>query len=1096
MYKVTCITDGIEYVLHSPLSQEYKLIGPKLTMECNHSGTLEFQMPYNHPNLSNLRQMQSEIFVYESGEPDPLWVGRMLTSNEDVYKTGTATCEGILGYLLDSQIGQYLNQAGVRPFLQMLIDNHNTRTNARKHFRLGNVTVQDDNDYIYREQEEGNYTSTLDTINENLIGKLGGFLQIRFANGERFIDYIDTAPAARQTIRFGENLIDFARSIPSDTLATAIIPLGAEYETKTGSGDEEETVTHKLNITGYQATEYHPAGADYVYLPEAVARFGYIYKTEEWSDVTLQQNLYSKALARLREISDLYSQLDISAADLSVIDNSLRPFRVGESVRVTSPPHSVDQTYMVNRIEYDIADPGNTKLSLGGMAATYTRSISDREKRDVAESAERQNRIRELNDEIKTNRDQIEATIEAVQESMTETFSEDLGALQQELEQDLSDLDDAVQERLSALQRSMGDSVSSLQREIDDDVAAAKAQIEREIAEASDLLAGENGGNIVIDRDASGKPTQILVLNAASVDQATSMIVLNQTGFGFRTRASTSAQWGQYKNAWTIDGNLVAQFITAVGTVTAGSIGGWTIGENTISKQIDDTHSMTISAVNGIMFQSGSNILRINQTGIAFSNNGGTTWTTGWNVNGSFVAQFITAVGTVTAGSIGGWTIGENTISKTIDSTHQIVISPTNGISFRSGNNWIRISQAGLAFSSDNGSTWKNAWTVDGTLSADFVTACQVTTGKIAGWNIGETMFWNGSVGDDDYISISPRSGLQIGKGFSVSKYGEVEIINGEIDLGEGNFTVDDEGVLSAQEGRIGDWEISDGDLILKESSGRQVWLDKDGMTFYDKNGNLKAAYNDDGLGIYKNYSSGQYYFNVYANGTLEVRPGYGESKLIVNASQNMFQIASGKHLCLDSDFVELKWSTRSILMDTDGTTILGGSGNGWIRVTANTARMESEKGSVVVNANGLTLVTGRQTTSHSGNLYISGSGVAYFANEGGSSRKIKKDVKEIEAEKLRPERLYDIEVIQFKYKDELLDADDENIGKDLPGFIVEELDKIYPAAVQKDDPEESKNWTWSPVRIIPPMLKLIQDQHKELERLKTRMEDIERRVN
>ena len=376
------------------------------------------------------------------------------------------------------------------------------------------------------------------------------------------------------------------------------------------------------------------------------------------------------------------------------------------------------------------------------------------------------------------------------------------------------------------------------------------------------------------------------------------------------------------------------------------------------------------------------------------------------------------------------------------------------------------------------------------------MTACQVTTGKIAGWNIGETMFWNGSVGDDDYISISPRSGLQIGKGFSVSKYGEVEIINGEIDLGEGNFTVDDEGVLSAQEGRIGDWEISDGDLILKESSGRQVWLDKDGMTFYDKNGNLKAAYNDDGLGIYKNYSSGQYYFNVYANGTLEVRPGYGGSELIVNDSQNMFQIASGKHLCLDSDFVELKWSTRSILMDTDGTTILGGSGNGWIRVTANTARMESEKGSVVVNANGLTLVTGRQTTSHSGNLYISGSGVAYFANEGGSSRKIKKDVKEIEAEKLRPERLYDIEVIQFKYKDELLDADDENIGKDLPGFIVEELDKIYPAAVQKDDPEESKNWTWSPVRIIPPMLKLIQDQHKELERLKTRMEDIERRVN
>ena len=859
MYKVTCVTDGVEYILHSALSQEHKLIDPKLTTEVNHSGTLEFQMPFNHPNINNLRQMQSEIFVYESGDTDPLWVGRMLTSEEDMYKTGMVTCEGILGYLLDSQIGAYLNQAGVRSFLSLLISNHNTRTDTWKNFILGDVTVEDDNDYIYREQEEGNYSSTLDTINDKLIDKLGGFLKIRYESGSRYMDYVSTAPAARQTIRFGENLIDFVRNVPSDTLATAVIPIGAEYEVTTGTGETEETTTKKLNIKNYQQTDYHPSGADYVYLPTAVAKFGYIYKVVEWKEVTQVANLYNKALAHLQEISDLYAYLEITAADLSVVDDSLWSFRAGESVRIISEPHDVDQTYMIEKIEYDIADPANTKISLGGTTSTYTRSIADRQHKDVLEDEARQNRIRELSDEQKTNKAQIEAEIARVQEEMTDTFTEDLADIEEELEGDIAALQSSIDEQINALQESMAGDLAEVKEELEDDMSTLQSTIEGEITNATDLLSGSDGGYILIDRDANGKPQQIKVLNATTEATATSMIVLNENGFGFRTRASTSEQWGAYQNAWTIDGHLVAQFITAVGTVTAGSIGGWSIGQNTISKQLDSTHSMTISAANGIMFQSGQNIIRVNTTGIAFSNDGGTTWTTGWNVDGTFVAQFITAVGTVTAGSIGGWSIGQNTISKTIDSTHEMAISAANGISFKSGSNVILLSTNGIAFSSDGGSTFTNAWNINGTLSADYVVAGKLTSGTVGGWTIGSTMISNGTAGTNDFASFSTQTGIQLGTTFSVTKAGVLTAQSGTIggwnigtdklynngtqgtdlislsptagiQLGDG-FSVTKAGVITATSGTIGGWNIGNNELHNNAAASSKISLSTTGIT-------------------------------------------------------------------------------------------------------------------------------------------------------------------------------------------------------------------------------------------------------------------------
>ena len=99
------------------------------------------------------------------------------------------------------------------------------------------------------------------------------------------------------------------------------------------------------------------------------------------------------------------------------------------------------------------------------------------------------------------------------------------------------------------------------------------------------------------------------------------------------------------------------------------------------------------------------------------------------------------------------------------------------------------------------------------------------------------------------------------------------------------------------------------------------------------------------------------------------------------------------------------------------------------------------------------------------------------------SSKRYKHDIAEIQDEELDPHKLYDLPVKQFVFNDDhdLQYADMK--GKTIPGFIAEDVAAIYPSAVIHD--EDGRVESWDERRIIPAMLKLIQEQHEEIERLK-----------
>lgn len=118
-------------------------------------------------------------------------------------------------------------------------------------------------------------------------------------------------------------------------------------------------------------------------------------------------------------------------------------------------------------------------------------------------------------------------------------------------------------------------------------------------------------------------------------------------------------------------------------------------------------------------------------------------------------------------------------------------------------------------------------------------------------------------------------------------------------------------------------------------------------------------------------------------------------------------------------------------------------------------------------------------------------SGRLIMTTHANSSKTIKRDIDELLDKDIKAENLYDVNVYQFRYSDEArIDKEDCRYDKTLPGFIIEDLDEKYPIAIDKES-DNVKQWTWNSTYLIPPMLKLIQDQHKEIEELKNAVNEL-----
>lgn len=362
MYKILC--DG--KTLHDVRDPDYQVLTPKISLELNKTGNLDFGMLQTHPHVNDINKLKSRINVYE--DDDLLFSGRSLTDEKDFQNTGQISCEGELSFLLDSiqrphNYGTETTEVGTADtnieIFKRLIQEHNSQVEEEKRFEIGVIDIES----VTITSLSTNYEKTWDFINSNFLEKYDGYLRVRYDGNVRYLDYVKQyGNVSNQVIRFGENLLDLKKYSKAEDIKTAIIPVG------------------KDNVTITTANGHN--GTDYVYNQDAVNLYGWIYDKVDFPEVYDPDKLLEEVNKYLQKCINLAITIELTAVDLHMIDVDINAIRLGDLVPCISTQHGIMSTfgdvntyYLVSKYELDLENPANNKITLGRTISSLTDTV-------------------------------------------------------------------------------------------------------------------------------------------------------------------------------------------------------------------------------------------------------------------------------------------------------------------------------------------------------------------------------------------------------------------------------------------------------------------------------------------------------------------------------------------------------------------------------------------------------------------------------------------------------------------------------------------------------------------------------------------------
>ncbi len=280
--------------------------------------------------------------------------------------TQTLSFESELAYLHDSaQVYREIHNTSVKDFLQIIIDEHNRQVDDFKKITLGTINVTNSTDNVYRYLDETK--DTLDSITDNLVNRLGGFLRIgRNPNGQLILDYVNSLGTdTKQTIELGVNLKGFTRDLNVNNLITRLIPLGAEQAQKDDQRDSNKPIP-KIDISSVNN------GSRYLDDPKLIDKFGIIEKANVWDDVHDAGILKTKGEQYLKEQVSAEIAWSVDIVDLALIDKRFQSFAVGNSYRIIDKFMDIDETISVSEKEVDLVNPQTVTIKIGNQNKSLT----------------------------------------------------------------------------------------------------------------------------------------------------------------------------------------------------------------------------------------------------------------------------------------------------------------------------------------------------------------------------------------------------------------------------------------------------------------------------------------------------------------------------------------------------------------------------------------------------------------------------------------------------------------------------------------------------------------------------------------------------
>lgn len=392
MYRLTY--DGL--VLHDPrLGDGSRCVtSARLTQESNRADSLSVEVPPTNPLHGSFSTMSPshEVRMYDGRRE--LFRGRISGIDTAMDGTEKLSCEGQLAYLNDTILWDYgtyddgsgwdLAPGNARELLLWYVAQHNRQADGSQYVTPGLVEL--DTTPLARSSTQ--HPTTGAEMRDKLLDAGYGYADMTTGPGDtRMLNVrVDGSGECSQDIEFGANLLDYARTADGSDTVTSIIPRGRRKVARPGGagGEVEEDFYLDGSLDGAWGTSCHISGRA-VSSDAGVAAHGVIQEVRSYDDASDQASLASAAAADLSGSRLVVESVEVSAVDLSLIDPSAEPIRLGQWVRVTARPLGVDTRMMCVKVEIDALDPSATRYTLGATRPSLTDAsvVSQRTSRDV-----------------------------------------------------------------------------------------------------------------------------------------------------------------------------------------------------------------------------------------------------------------------------------------------------------------------------------------------------------------------------------------------------------------------------------------------------------------------------------------------------------------------------------------------------------------------------------------------------------------------------------------------------------------------------------------------------------------------------------------
>ena len=447
------------------------LTGLKAQLGLNKGGAATISLPPEHPAYNDFTSYRSVVEIYRDGVLR--FRGRALYPTDDFRLNRTITCEGERCFLRDGIHRPYTYNDTPQNIFRTVIGLYNAQVEAFKQFVVGSITGISTDAIVLESEEAEPFLSTVD----KLVDLCGGYIVFTSnTDGRRVINWYESVNYSNsQTIEFGKNLLDFSRTASNTDLATVIIPYGAK----------NESTGERLTIASVNG------GLDFIRDDEAVALRGMIAKAVYWDEITTPDALLTKAQQYLDSSKNIIASLELTAIDLSLLDKKIDSFRVGDTIKVRSKPHGIeDMYYQLTEQDIDFLHPQNDRIILGSSISSLTGT-------DVASARKNDDTLKRLNRAIRSDYSvNTDAIIEEVKQEVSSLIQQTSDSLKLEVTEQYATQDE-LKEAITTTMTQLADSFEFLFTELRTFVDTSDAEAREQFTEIKKYIRFVDG-NIVL----------------------------------------------------------------------------------------------------------------------------------------------------------------------------------------------------------------------------------------------------------------------------------------------------------------------------------------------------------------------------------------------------------------------------------------------------------------------------------------------------------------------------------------------------------------------------------------------------------------------